>query len=458
MMLYLLFAIGGFLAIYFLKRKRQTFYALAERSVSVLNDLLTAEDDDDKKLEMLTASTNKLVGSLFLSVGLVAVAAVIFLVPSSLYSWFNAGRLFTPQMGAAWGLVALSVGASIPFFLPAKSYPSGYSELSMLLHRMVLNNYTIGLRLLKREVKTAKKLGLSPQKSFVIVSGLARSGTTSLMNKLMETAHFSSLSYANMPFLLSPNSWARVYKPKTQELKERSHKDGIKIGLESNEALEEYFFKAKLNDRFIQAEGLETHSIFKDELADYLDYQAVVRQHTKGVYLAKNNNFILRYKSVRKLNDAFVFAILYRHPLYHAASLLEKHQQYTAMQQEDGFVLEYMNWLGHHEFGQNQKPFVFNGQKPVKGDKSTLDYWLNVWINYYNYAQNLTHQNTLFICYESYCQFPDSVMNGVLAKVDMPAVTTSKTTFKNQREVRLPYSDDLLSTAMEIYVALGDKT
>jgi hypothetical protein len=274
----------------------------------------------------------------------------------------------------------------------------------------------------------------------------------------MKTEYFTSLSYANMPFLLSPNSWARVYKPKQQGLKERSHKDGIKIGLESNEALEEYFFKAKLNDRFIQPESLETHVISEGELADYMDYQAVVRQQSNNIYLAKNNNFILRYKSVRNRNDAFVFAILYRHPLYHAASLLEKHQQYSAMQQEDGFVLEYMNWLGHHEFGQNQKPFVFDGQVPVQGDKSTLDYWLNVWINYYNYAKTLTHQNTLFICYETYCQFPDSVMNGVLKKVNKPAVTTSQTTFKNEREVRLPYSDNLLSTAMEIYVALGDKS
>ena len=88
------------------------------------------------------------------------------------------------------------------------------------------------------------------------MTGLARAGTTSLMNHLATIETFKSLSYANMPLLLAPNTWAKFYKPKNQELKVRSHNDGIKIGLESNEALEEYFFKAISDDSFINKTDL----------------------------------------------------------------------------------------------------------------------------------------------------------------------------------------------------------
>ena len=81
---------------------------------------------------------------------------------------------------------------------------------------------------------------------------------------------------------------------------------------------------------------------------------------SKNNYLSKNNNFILRYKSIRKLNNCFIMVILFRSPLEHANSLLNQHKKFCKIQKKDPFILEYMNWLGHHEFGLNQKQFSFN--------------------------------------------------------------------------------------------------
>ena len=39
----------------------------------------------------------------------------------------------------------------------------------------------------------------------VFVSGLARSGTTALLNALYQSGTFASLSYDDMPFILAPN-------------------------------------------------------------------------------------------------------------------------------------------------------------------------------------------------------------------------------------------------------------
>ncbi|MEA3462403.1 MAG: hypothetical protein U9R49_11020 [Bacteroidota bacterium] len=146
------------------------------------------------------------------------------------------------------------------------------------------------------------------------------------------------------------------------------------IGLDSNEALEEYFFKVKARDSFVKESHLSEYSISREDYSDYLDYQSIIKLDYNKMYLAKNNNFLLRYKSAREFNDDFLMVIMFRDPLTHAASLLEKHREYKELHKKDPFVLEYMNWLGHHEFGVNQKVFKFlNSEEIVQGDKGFLD-------------------------------------------------------------------------------------
>ncbi len=72
--------------------------------------------------------------------------------------------------------------------------------------------------------------------------------------------------------------------------------------------------------------------------------------------LSKNNNSLLRIDALQRLGNA-KFIFMYRHPLDHSASLLKQHHRFTAMQQKDPFIREYFNFLGHHEFGSNHKPF-----------------------------------------------------------------------------------------------------
>ena len=83
------------------------------------------------------------------------------------------------------------------------------------------------------------------------------------------------------------------------------------------------------------------------------------------VYLAKNNNAVLRLKSMLPLNPDMTVFVLVRDPLQHAFSLMKQHQKFEKEQTEDPFILEYMNWLGHHEFGQGQLPFNLSGSGPT---------------------------------------------------------------------------------------------
>ena len=67
----------------------------------------------------------------------------------------------------------------------------------------------------------------------VFVAGLARSGTTILLNALYSSNQFSSLSYKDMPFVLAPNLWSRLsFKKQESNLVERAHGDGIKVSIE----------------------------------------------------------------------------------------------------------------------------------------------------------------------------------------------------------------------------------
>ena len=72
----------------------------------------------------------------------------------------------------------------------------------------------------------------------IFVSGLARSGTTILLNALYESDEFASLTYRDMPFVLAPNLWSKLSNGKEKNNKvERAHGDGIKVSTESPDCL-----------------------------------------------------------------------------------------------------------------------------------------------------------------------------------------------------------------------------
>ncbi|MCR9152733.1 MAG: sulfotransferase [Bacteroidetes bacterium] len=449
---YLTVFVGGLLAFGLIRWGRGSFYRLALSSTGVLNVML-GNQDEDEKLEELQRETLKLIIRLFTFIGLVLAAGLLFWL--LLYAYENlfaaADGNALPSLDSWQSILALSLGATVPFIIPFKKSPSDYSELAMLLHRMVLNNYQLGWKLHQRELKKHKQEG---PKDFVIVSGLARAGTTSFMNKLAEDPIFQSLNYSNMPFLLAPNTWSKFSKSKSGNTKERSHKDGIQIGMDSNEALEEYFWKALANDRFIEPEYLKEYSLSADEIQSYLDYQSIIRQEQSQLYLAKNNNFLLRYASLREELKDFSLILLFRQPLSHAASLLEKHLQYCKLQKEDPFVLEYMDWLGHHEFGLHQKAFLFGEGALIEGDKSSLNYWLQQWINYYQYALSFEDENLLFVAYEDYCSAPVMALNRVRKHLGFSALKSEIPAYTAERNVEGNFDTALLNQALSLYKKL----
>ena len=354
------------------------------------------------------------------------------------------------------GILALSIGGTLSFLFPKwKAQEGAYSPLEQLLHRIALDHPTLHRWLHDREVRRWRKRGGEREPRFLLVTGLARAGTTSLLQRLEETGTFSTLNYANMPFVMAPGTWRRFYKPKAGDLKERSHGDGILVGVDSAEALEEPFFLAHTEGAFVREDHLAPHGVDAELHERYLDYQGLVRS-PETTYLTKNNNALLRYPSMREHNREFTAVLMFREPLAHAASLLAMHRRYTAMQDGDPFVRTYMDWLAHHEFGGGHKPFRF-GSEPAKGDPETLDYWLDRWTDYYRHALTVDGHRLLLVSHAMWSASPSAVLQAVLTEADIEAVAPRIEPHTRQRDVNDTADPKRLEAARAVYNQLVER-
>ena len=423
-------------------RMKRPFFTLALHSVALL-DVLISEQDDDEKFEAVNAQTAKTVKSLLLNLALLSA-----LIALTFYTYYYLpGHFWADVLPDQQKLFAFGAGTLLPFLYPKKKR-SAYSPMAQLFHRLILNHYHLGKALLKRQIKGIEHPVQADQTSAVLITGLARAGTTALTRALTDRGPFASLDYSNMPVLLAPRLWSKFYKPKKKEDKERAHGDGIKVGLASVEALEEYFFKVTTNDRFISDTGLHLHEISAEENDLY-------RRYTKSlcnvgqVYLAKNNNAVLRLKSMLPLNPDMTVFVLVRDPLQHAFSLMKQHQKFEKEQTADPFILEYMNWLGHHEFGLGQLPFNLSGSAPQQTDRGQLNYWLERWMDYYNYAKTIS--NIQFIAYEDFVARPKEVLERISTATSITLKTEGVELFE-KTALNVPAHDaGLAARALEIY-------
>ena len=458
---WVLLTASSYAALLLLRRNAPLLHRLAIHSVAVLDGMLS-DGDDDAKLEALEAATGQLLRALFSFLLLLWVGALLIGVPWLFVDGWELDMLLSWK-----GIVAMSLGGTAAFFLP-RTLPgvtsvsglgaSSHSALDQLLHRMLLNHPHVHMRLMRREVQGWRKRGGSPQPAFLWVTGLARAGTTSVLERLVATGAFHSLNYANMPLVLAPGMWKRFHNPGTGELKERSHGDGILVGLDSAEALEEVFFQAITGRGYVKADGLHAHDIDDAQHAAYLDYQGIAlasAERPGAMYIAKNNNALLRYPAMRRLNREFHAVVMFREPLSHAASLLAMHRKYCAMQADDPFVLEYMDWLAHHEFGLGHKPFHFpSTQCMPAGDPTTLDHWLQLWINHYQEVLTLDDHRLYLVSYERYCAAPNDVLQRIAEVAGRSVEGFGYDAYTKVRAVEREASGDLVGQAQSIYDAL----
>ncbi len=257
----------------------------------------------------------------------------------------------------------------------------------------------------------------------VFVAGLARAGTTVLLEALYSTGAFSTLTYRDMPFVTAPYLWSRLTKGQRQEYgqkRERAHGDRLYIDLDSPEAFDEVFWLTFSDAVYVKDSCLVQHEVDGELIEKYRRFVAnVLARHGSGAslrYLAKNNNNLLRIRALKSAFKNSVVVVPFRNPLDHAKSLHIQHAHFLKMHTQDPFSLKYMNWLGHFEFGANFKPFnLLPGRMnrmdldvtaKTKGDPLHLDYWLMYWWGVYEFVLSMHTDDVVFLDYDRLCESP----------------------------------------------------
>ncbi len=295
-----------------------------------------------------------------------------------------------------------------------------YSALDRLLHRLALASPVMAEMMHDMERGMFLKSVPADTGNHVFVTGLARAGSTILMREIHRTGQFGSLTYADMPFVLAPNLWAKLssrgQKPGVKA--ERAHGDGIEVDTQSPEALDEVYWRIFDGKAYIGTDGLRPHAPDADLIAGYRDLiRLVLKKTARARYVSKNNNNILRLAPLAAALPDAQFLVPLRQPLDHAASLLNQHERFL---NADAFTRDYMIWLGHHEFGVTHRPFLFGGA--VAGDPLTLDYWLHRWIAAHSALDQSEagSPNICFVPYEALSADP-AVWQAVAARIGVVA-------------------------------------
>ena len=311
-----------------------------------------------------------------------------------------------------------------------------YSGIQEFLHDLVLSKKFINKSLFELEKIIYLKDKDIKNQSHIFITGLPRSGTTSLLNFIYSSDHYASLTYKNMPFILSPN-FSKLFNKKNISKKERLHGDGISYDINSPEALDEIFFN---NDE----------EFIKNELVNYI--QLILLSESKDKYLSKNNLNFKRIDLINSILPNSIFLIPIREPLQHTYSLLNQHLNFSQLQQGNDFIRRYMNYLGHNEFGLNHKPW----NNPINfKDLNDINYWLEQWCLYYQdiLKKYQSYDNCFFIIYEELTN--QNYLKVLLEKIYFNQVENFNLNYfknSNKKEIDIDYAKDTYENAKDIYI------
>ena len=269
-----------------------------------------------------------------------------------------------------------------------------YSVSQQLLHHLALSSNFLKELYFDLEKNLYLNKANEINDNHVFIAGMARSGTTIILNAIYESNEFASFTYEEMPFILAPNLWSNINQDGIAiEKKERAHGDGISINTNSPEAFEEVFWKT------FDSNDSDSYNDFNNLL------KLLCMKYDKTRYLSKNNQNINRIDKILEHQPHSKIIIPFRDPIQQSFSLLNQHKRFSLLQKEDAFIRRYMSWIGHSEFGKDYQPIFEDGTAYDNHD--SLDHWLEQWLLAYRSLE--IYQEILsvrFVCYERLCHGP----------------------------------------------------
>lgn len=249
----------------------------------------------------------------------------------------------------------------------------------------------------------------------VFVTSLPRAGTTIVLEVLSRLPCMATHTYRDMPFVMAPVLWERISSRfrRRSEPRERAHGDGLAVNEDSPEAFEEVLWqrqhphKYKSGSIALWGAG-DVVPEFRELFIKHMRKIICLRETGSacGRYISKNNANVARIGLLQQLFPDADILVPFRQPIEHAVSLWHQHLNFTDQHSNNRFIMDYMAYIGHYEFGALHKPVDFPGIEELLVGLSPemLDYWLAYWIAGF---RHLLEQDQLnFIEYESLCTRP----------------------------------------------------
>ena len=275
-----------------------------------------------------------------------------------------------------------------------------------------------------------KELDQISVKNPVFISGLARSGSTILLELLSKHPDFGSHQYRDFPALYIPFFWNwfldRAANQKALPA-ERAHKDGIIVSPESSEAMEEIlwmkFFPNSHDSKQSNVIGGEVmHPRFENFYKSHIKKLLYVRNRVR--YLSKANYHVTRLSYILKLFPDAKFVIPVREPQTHIASLVKQHKLFISEETRDPRIKEHMRRSGHFEFGLNRSAINTGDLAEAKHIESLwseneIRGWARYWANVYKFIvgeisnNKLLSDATIIVRYEDLCKEPRTTLNEI---------------------------------------------
>ena len=266
----------------------------------------------------------------------------------------------------------------------------------------------------------------------IYVTGLARSGTTILLETLASHPDVATHRYRDFPFLFTPylwNRWLDLVPRKEEQPAERSHGDGIVVTSESPEAFEEMLWMTFFPDRHDPSVG-----VVLDRSAHNPRFERFYRDHIRKLlavrggrrYAAKGNYNVTRIGYLAKLFPDARFVIPVRDPVWHVASLMKQHRLFLDGQNNNPCARRHLRRVGHFEFGEDRQPInigddaataeivgLWRAGEEVRG-------WARYWSQMHGHIADLIDGDAVLrraihvVRYEQLCAAPCPVLAGLL--------------------------------------------
>ncbi|HUY20068.1 MAG TPA: sulfotransferase [Candidatus Binataceae bacterium] len=262
----------------------------------------------------------------------------------------------------------------------------------------------------------------------IYITGLARAGTTILLDIVASCDGIATHRYRDFPPIFTPfawNWWLEHIPLKESPPTERAHSDGIFVTPESPEAMEEMLWMAF----FPQLHNPAQSNVLDASVANQA-FETFYRDHLKKLiltrhgrrYASKDNYHITRLEYLHKLFPDVRFVIPIRHPAAHIASLIKEHRLFIEAHRRHPRALTHFQRVGHFEFGADLRPInvgdtarvceiqaLWNSGDEVRG-------WARYWAMIYGFAIDRLDANpalrgaSLVMRFEELCANPQSAL------------------------------------------------